>query len=700
MRAQLPRELHAYGEMAGNRQSLDAGAPSITYEGNQQAGGIYNQGSDRANAMMMWNQMSSGDKSIYDFNFEMFLDSGDWMDSILGEITGGQEDMMVQIKEAYKQHKAQGGQESFEEFIQIIGEQDQGRAQAAYGGIMGADGRKQYGIGSWFQKAKDKVVDDLIPNELKNPAGVIAAATAANYLPKMMGGEETLLQKFLPKGITQTISNLNPFNKNPNARETGHPTMTGDAGRGGNDKWWMEGIKDISKTGDYVGTPPYVGGSTQNTDSKNKWYSGLGSTIAEKLLTPEFLIPAAGLVGGAFAKEDEPLYTGQGTGLNIRDIGKLANISDEKVGQAAGLRFLPEVSARKYTPAEMIATYAATEPANFETPEKAAQGGRIGYRYGQGVESVPTDQMESIKGQTAGPAGYHRILEEQMSLLAEELDKHPSDLTDDEYELAGNRAMQIWRSGGFAQGGRIGYSIGGITEEQDAMIRDMLNRKMDIETISTMGGVTPEQIQIIIDQINEGKKGLEESGALEDIMNLKAEGGRIGYSIGGRKGLMKLGGREGRIKPDMLEQATPGPQDITTDQMKRIKGQMAGPQWWWDRVQHLEFLGYSHEQASQIAMDDDAYFQIVGGGPKMAQGGRIGALQGGLMNLGGMEMDLRGGGFVPIGAKEKADDVPARLSKNEFVFTADAVRAAGGGSVDAGADKMYKTMKDLEGMVA
>ena len=62
--------------------------------------------------------------------------------------------------------------------------------------------------------------------------------------------------------------------------------------------------------------------------------------------------------------------------------------------------------------------------------------------------------------------------------------------------------------------------------------------------------------------------------------------------------------------------------------------------------------------------------------------------EGGLMNLGGNEMDLRGGGFVPLGAKEKADDVPARLSKNEFVFTADAVRAAGGGSVDKGAEKM------------
>jgi predicted house-cleaning NTP pyrophosphatase (Maf/HAM1 superfamily) len=54
------------------------------------------------------------------------------------------------------------------------------------------------------------------------------------------------------------------------------------------------------------------------------------------------------------------------------------------------------------------------------------------------------------------------------------------------------------------------------------------------------------------------------------------------------------------------------------------------------------------------------------------------------------------GGFMPYGAKEKADDVPARLSKNEFVFTADAVRAAGGGSVNEGAKKMYATMKQLE----
>jgi len=69
---------------------------------------------------------------------------------------------------------------------------------------------------------------------------------------------------------------------------------------------------------------------------------------------------------------------------------------------------------------------------------------------------------------------------------------------------------------------------------------------------------------------------------------------------------------------------------------------------------------------------------------------------GGIMNLGGKEMDMRGGGFIPIGAKEKADDVPARLSKNEFVMTADAVRAAGGGNVNKGAKRMYQLMNKLE----
>jgi hypothetical protein len=73
------------------------------------------------------------------------------------------------------------------------------------------------------------------------------------------------------------------------------------------------------------------------------------------------------------------------------------------------------------------------------------------------------------------------------------------------------------------------------------------------------------------------------------------------------------------------------------------------------------------------------------------------AAEGGIMDLGGMEKDYRAeGGFVPLGGEERADDVPARLSKNEFVFTADAVRNAGGGDIDQGAEVMQNLMDNLE----
>jgi hypothetical protein len=93
-----------------------------------------------------------------------------------------------------------------------------------------------------------------------------------------------------------------------------------------------------------------------------------------------------------------------------------------------------------------------------------------------------------------------------------------------------------------------------------------------------------------------------------------------------------------------------------------------------------------------------------------ANGGRIGYEYGSMPmgeprknQAGIMELDYRAkGGFVPpVGIKEKADDIPAMLSNNEFVFTANAVRNAGGGNVNKGAQKMYGLMKQLEagGMV-
>ena len=81
------------------------------------------------------------------------------------------------------------------------------------------------------------------------------------------------------------------------------------------------------------------------------------------------------------------------------------------------------------------------------------------------------------------------------------------------------------------------------------------------------------------------------------------------------------------------------------------------------------------------------------------------AANGGLMPTGIMRANKAGtierdyretGGFVPVGIKEKADDVPAMLSKNEFVMTADAVRGMGDGNIEKGAQRLYDQMKQAE----
>ena len=127
---------------------------------------------------------------------------------------------------------------------------------------------------------------------------------------------------------------------------------------------------------------------------------------------------------------------------------------------------------------------------------------------------------------------------------------------------------------------------------------------------------------------------------------------------------------------------------------------------------NYENLGYSKGEIDLIVEQNMKEY----GRDMNAYGGRIGYARGdtaeqnamqasGIMGLplnenpaGITELDLREtGGFIPpVGVKEKADDIPAMLSNNEFVFTADAVRGMGGGDVNKGAERMYSMMKQLE----
>jgi hypothetical protein len=137
----------------------------------------------------------------------------------------------------------------------------------------------------------------------------------------------------------------------------------------------------------------------------------------------------------------------------------------------------------------------------------------------------------------------------------------------------------------------------------------------------------------------------------------------------------------------------------------------AGPDWYIKRIEALMYeYDMDYDTAAEIAFDSDRYFELMPDG--LAKGGRPGYALGDIATMaaqaeglplrnnqvGITELDLRdSGGFIPpVGIKEKADDIPAMLSNNEFVFTADAVRGMGDGNVDVGAQRMYDIMKKLE----
>jgi len=189
-----------------------------------------------------------------------------------------------------------------------------------------------------------------------------------------------------------------------------------------------------------------------------------------------------------------------------------------------------------------------------------------------------------------------------------------------------------------ANGGRIGFSEGSKDYSQDANYKGWLK----------LYEVNPDAAAM-------NENHTEYLAFYNRDKNNKAEGGRIGF-------------RYGKTYKDATER----------EKLKEI-------------LKNRDIIGldnYSTEELISL---------IQGLRPDTGMNLRPTRAEGGIMDLGGLEKDYRNtGGFVEIGAKEKADDVPARLSVNEFVFTADAVRNAGGGDIDEGAKVMERVMKHLE----
>ena len=289
-------------------------------------------------------------------------------------------------------------------------------------------------------------------------------------------------------------------------------------------------------------------------------------------------------------------------------------------------------------------------------------------------------------------------------------DKEYSSMTDEQKKAFIDRVN-------IRDGGRAGYQTGGITmantlaenirrnianqaaiNERLTQARTRLN-EMRPGRIASQSQLQQEANKIAAENLNKMTGGAR---GVPAIANMSPTMSDIQAAISTMKAPPPSSPRDsltGMLESEMLVQPA-GMQSI--EELDAIRNRVLAAQDAQERQFYLtDPVTGKQYKTEQEAIDD---LGIVVYNQRFAEGGRAGLMNGamptGVMTTnkaGVMERDYRDkGGFVPVGIKEKADDVPAMLSKNEFVFTADAVRGAGNGSIEKGAQRMYDTMKKLE----
>ena len=303
---------------------------------------------------------------------------------------------------------------------------------------------------------------------------------------------------------------------------------------------------------------------------------------------------------------------------------------------------------------------------------------------------------------------YDRLMEEEAAAAGEDSAARAFAIRQamEAYGFSEDEIVDAIAAAGYKKGGRVGFNIGGGT----GGLLDMLKERIIAEPFKGEEGYIEEGVdmeefkesepeEIESEETEEGIFKIKDKPIYLLPMNMK-KGGRVGFSAGGAD----FGGITEAV--ETIEQK---PKEFLVDKLKvtqkpgqsemraiieamynDIDGVMPEDR----KREFYELYAPQMYMSGEMEKPEFEFIQteiLDKEVPKMKEGG--------IMDLGGKEMDLRGGGFVPIGKKEKADDVPARLSKNEFVMTADAVRAAGGGSVNKGAKRMYNLMNSLEARV-
>ena len=225
----------------------------------------------------------------------------------------------------------------------------------------------------------------------------------------------------------------------------------------------------------------------------------------------------------------------------------------------------------------------------------------------------------------------------------------------------------------YATGGRVGFADGKMPFPEEEF-KKFLQEKGEFEKMKNQNQMMQEFLQYL-----KRNKPI----AVKD-------GGRIGLKDGPKKYMFNEVLREPMSDLERASVGNPGTKEMY-------------------RSEILKMLAENRDQAkTKIPMKQKPFKPDLEKIKKLIEKKKKGLAAGGMPTgimrtnqAGVMERDYRDeGGFVPVGIKERADDVPAMLSKNEFVMTADAVRGAGDGSIEKGAQRMYDQMKNLESKVA
>ena len=346
-------------------------------------------------------------------------------------------------------------------------------------------------------------------------------------------------------------------------------------------------------------------------------------------------------------------------------------------------------------------------------PQMAAYGGRMGYQGGEIVEDASmvedtpsglmAENVEEVQGEPSREQlealamkifqlRLEELDEEQLMVVYQAAMQQQPEAVSEDVQFAAAPQEGIMQA---ANGGRIGYAFGkGPILDPDVQEVPISPFQIQQEEgvpmgLSASNAENESLLETLIEKFMDHPFNLPRKGAIQRAL-LELE-------------KMSQGGGEEVIEEGIMQAANGGrigfkdPAGLVNYDLDKLRSNAPNL----DEVDIVK--PYIQKDYSWLQKIIDARTPPIKPSwlkkkiKKKAGGGRIGAQEGGIMDLGGMEKDYRQeGGFVPLGEEEKADDVPARLSKNEFVFTADAVRAAGGGDIDAGAEVMENVMQNLE----